>query len=77
MFFLESKIVIGGKYIFVLILILQYMAHCLNINFSLMQKITRNNVQNRRVLVKVLLKFKMAATIDLNIIFIWAQKFKY
>ena len=29
------------------------MAHCLNMNFSLMQKITLNNVQNRRVIVTV------------------------
>ena len=29
------------------------MAHCLNMNFSLIKKITLNNVQNRRVLVQV------------------------
>ena len=48
--FKESKVVLGGKYIFVLITV-TCMAHCFNINFSLTQKITLNNVQNRRVLV--------------------------
>ena len=30
-----------------------YMAHCLDMNFSLMQKIILNNIQNRRVLVSL------------------------
>ena len=38
------------------------MAHCFNINFSLMQKITFNNVQNRRVLVYDFGKFDCTCT---------------
>ena len=36
------------------------MAHFLNINFSLMQKKTLNNVQNRRVLVIISSDFDLA-----------------
>ena len=50
--FCKSKVVIGGKYIFVLITVLHAWPIAL-ISTSVSQKITLNNVQNRRVLVLV------------------------
>ena len=50
--FRQSKVVIGGKYIFVLITVLHAWPIAL-ISTSVSQKITLNNVQNRRVLVYV------------------------
>ena len=50
-FFKQSKVVIGGKYTFVLITVLHAWPIAL-ISTSVSQKITLNNVQNRRVLVK-------------------------